>query len=171
MNDTEQSMYYEVDGIGSIGVTIDGIQLLTKIHESSYDDTFGDIKGSVATTIKMQLYLKILCTTKSVLETISSYMGREGRYVRGVYGIWGTHVGTKLSILHKQILDINDMLVFYKDGVHHNYYEVVDTYHIVRIPVGMFQKRVMLNTVIQLQTIKDMVYKYLEGILDTLYNY
>ena len=39
-------MYYEVDGIGSIGVTIDGIQLLTKIHESSYDDTFGDIKGS-----------------------------------------------------------------------------------------------------------------------------
>ena len=171
VNDTEQSMYYEVDAIGSIGVTIDGIQLLTKIHESSYDDTFGDIKGSVATTIKMQLYLKILCTTKSVLETISSYMGREGRYVRGVYGIWGTHVGTKLSILHKQILDINDMLVFYKDGVHHNYYEVVDTYGIVRIPIKVFQKRVMLNTVIQLQSIKDTVYDYVDGILDTLYNY
>lgn len=119
----------------------------------------------------MQLYLKILCTTKSVLETISSYMGREGRYVRGVYGIWGTHVGTKLSILHKQILDINDMLVFYKDGVHHNYYEVVDTYGIVRIPIKVFQKRVMLNTVIQLQSIKDTVYDYVEGILDTLYNY
>ena len=171
VSDTEQSMYYEVDGIGSIGVTIDGIQLLTKIHESSYDDTFGDIKGSVATTIKMQLYLKILCTTKSVLETISSYMGREGRYVRGVYGIWGTHVGTKLSILHKQILDINDMLVFYKDGVHHNYYDVVDTYGIVRIPIKVFQKRVMLNTVIQLQSIKDTVYDYVDGILDTLYNY
>ena len=171
MNDTEQSMYYEVDGIGSIGVTVDGIQFVTKIHESSYDTKFGDINGSVATTIKMQLYLKILCTTKSVLETISSYMGREGRYVRGVYGIWGTHVGTKLSILHKQILDINDMLVFYKDGVHHNYYEVVDTYGIVRIPIKVFQKRVMLNTVIQLQSIKDTVYDYVDGILDTLYNY
>lgn len=174
VSDTNTTYYEdgnEVDGIGSIGVTVDGIQLLTKIHESSYDVTFGDIKGSVATTIKMQLYLKILCTTKSLLETISSFMKQEGRYVRGVYGIWGTHVGTKLSILHKQILDINDMLVFYKDGVHHNYYEVVDTYGIVRIPIKVFQKRVMLNTVIQLQGIKGMICDYLEGILDTLYNY
>lgn len=107
---------------------------------------------------------------QSVLETISSYMGREGRYVRGVYGIWGIHVGTKLSILHKQILDSNDMLVFYKDGVHYNYYDVVDTYGIVRIPIKVFQKRMMLNTVIQLQSIKDTVYDYVDGILDTVYN-
>lgn len=169
VNDTEQEMYYEVDGIGSIGVIIDGIQLLNKIHESFYDDTFGDINGK-CTTIKMQLYLKILCTTKSVLGTISSYMGREGRYVRGVYGVWGNKVGKTVSILQKQILDANDMLVFYKDGVHHNYYEVVDTYGIVRIPVVMFQKRVMLNTVIQLQGIKDKVYGYVDGILDTVYD-
>lgn len=160
----------EVDGIGSISVITDGIKLVNMIYMSSYDTKFGDIKGNVATTTKMQLYLKILCTTKSLLETISSFMEREGRYVRGVYGIWGSEIGTTLSVLHKQVLDSNDMMVFYKDGVHYNYYDVVDTYHIVRIPVGMFQKRVMLNTVIQLQTIKDMVYKYLEGILDTLYN-
>lgn len=167
VNDTNTTYYEdgnEVDGIGSIGITVD------VIYESSYDAKFGDIKGSVATTIKMQLYLKILCTTKSLLETVVSYMDREGRYVRGVYGIWGSKVGTALSLLHKQILDINDMLVFYKDGVHHNYYDVIDTYGIVRIPIQLFQKRVMLNTVIQLQSIKDKVYDYVDGILDTVYD-
>jgi len=173
VRDTDTTYYEdgnEVDGIGSISVITDGIKLVNMIYMSSYDTKFGDIKGSVATTIKMQLYLKILCTTKSLLETILSFMGREGRYVRGVYGIWGSEIGTTLSVLHKQVLDSNDMLVFYKDGVHYNYYEVVDTYGIVRIPVVMFQKRVMLNTAIQLQAIKDMIHDYLEGILDTVYN-
>lgn len=160
----------EVDGIGSISVITDGIKLVNMIYMSSYDTKFGDIKGGVTTT-KMQIYLKILCTTKSLLETISSFMEREGRYVRGVYGIWGSEIGTTLSVLHKQVLDSNDMLVFYKDGVHYNYYDVVDTYGIVRIPIKVFQKRVMLNTVIQLQSIKDTVYDYVDGILDTLYNY
>lgn len=172
VSDTNTTYYEdgnEVNGIGSISVVMDGIPFVTKIYEGSYDVKFGDINGK-CTTIKMQLYLKILCTTKSLLETISSFMERDGRYVRGVYGIWGNTVGTTLTILHKQILDINDMLVFYKDGVHYNYYDVVDTYDIVRIPVMLFQKRVMLNTVIQLQGIKDKVYGYVDGILDTVYD-
>lgn len=109
--------------------------------------------------------------TKKLLECIHSCMNREGRYVRGVYGIWGHEVGIPCSILHKQLLDTNDMLVFTDTGgMYYNYLDVVDTDTTIRVPVELFQKRVMLNTAINFQSIKDIIYEYLETVLDAMYN-
>ena len=160
----------DVEGIVSIGVVTQSLGLVNMIQRSRYDTKLGDINGK-AITVETQVFYKVLCTAKKLLECIHSFMGREGRYVRGVYGIWGNKVGIPCSILHKQLLDTNDMLVFTDiGGMYYNYLDVVDTDTTIRVPVELFQKRVMLNTAINFQSIKDIIYEYLETVLDAMYN-
>lgn len=57
-----------------------------------------------------------------------------------------------------------------KVGMYSGYNDVVDTDTTIRVPVELFQKRVMLNTAINFQSIKDIIHGYLETVLDAMYN-
>lgn len=161
-----------VEGIVSIGVVTQSLKLVNMVQRSRYDTKFDSISNSLeAITVETQVFYKVLCTAKKLLESIHSFMSREGRYVRGVYGVWGNGVGTPCCILHEQLLENNDMLVFINTGgMYYDYLDVVDTDTTIRVPVELFQKRVMLNTAINLQSIKDTIHGYLETVLDAMYN-
>lgn len=164
----------DVEGIVSIGVVTQSLGLVNMIQRSRYDtpldNTICNTIGK-AITVETQVFYKVLCTAKKLLESIHSFMIREGRYVDGIYAIWGNEVGIPCYTLHEQVLENNDMLVYINtDGMYCNYYDVVDVDTTIRVPVELFQKRVMLNTAINFQSIKDIIRGYLETVLDAMYN-